>query len=125
MKDTASNENLPGTPVGTDPFRFRCHPGVSCYLVCCRKVELRLFPFDLLCLKNHLRLHSSVFLEKYTRIGQGQHPFFPAVMLNMKDEDNYPCPFLCREGCSVYEDRPSACRTYPLERGVEKTEKGF
>jgi hypothetical protein len=44
-------------------------------------------------------------------------------MLNMADTDGYPCPFLGSEGCTVYRDRPSACRTYPLERAVEKTGK--
>jgi Fe-S-cluster containining protein len=112
-----------GTPVGGEGFQFRCHPGVSCYLVCCRKVELRLFPYDVLRLKAHLGMGSAEFLEKYTRIGQGAHPYFPAVMLNMANRDDYPCPFLEEAGCSVYTDRPSACRTYPLERAVEKTGK--
>ena len=122
MNDSAAP--LPESkPIEGNSFQFRCHPDVSCYLVCCHKVELRLFPMDLLCLKKSLSLHSAAFLEKYTRIGQGSHPFFPAVMLNMADTDGYPCPFLASEGCTVYRDRPSACRTYPLERAVEKTGK--
>jgi Fe-S-cluster containining protein len=83
-------------------------------------VELRLFPADIIRLKNHLDLHSAAFMEQYVRIGDGSHPYFPAVMLNMADEEGYPCPFLVEQGCSVYKDRPSACRTYPLERAVEK-----
>lgn len=105
-------------------FTFRCHEGVSCYLSCCRKVELRLYPYDVLRLKNNLSCGSAEFLEKYTRMGTGVHPFFPALMLNMKDGEHGYCPFLTDNGCSVYPDRPSACRTYPLERGVEKTKKG-
>ena len=105
------------------PFQFKCHPGVNCYLDCCHKVELRLFPFDVLCLKKNQALHSAEFLEQYTRIGEGVHPYFPAVMLNMADRENFPCPFLVSQGCSVYADRPSACRTYPLERAVEKSGK--
>lgn len=112
--------------IGSEPFQFSCHPGVSCFLVCCHKVELRLFPFDVLRLKNRIDLNSADFMEKYTSIGQGTHPYFPAVMLNMADLDSYPCPFLVEQGCSVYTDRPSACRTYPLERAVEKVEsKGY
>ncbi|XOF32238.1 MAG: YkgJ family cysteine cluster protein [Candidatus Electrothrix sp. YB6] len=107
-----------------DSFQFRCHKGVSCYLSCCHKVELRLYPFDILRLKTALSCSSAEFLEQHTRIGQGVHPFFPAVMLNMQEGDDGACPFLGAEGCSVYLDRPSACRTYPLERGVEKTKKG-
>ena len=104
-----------------EPFHFRCHPGVSCFLSCCRKVELRLFPYDVLRLQKSLSLHSAEFLEKYTRLGSGVHPFFPAVFLNMQDQK---CPFLSTEGCSVYADRPSACRTYPLERAIEQRANG-
>ncbi len=109
--------------VDVNGFVFKCHPGVSCYLVCCHKVELRLFPYDILRLKQRLQLSSTDFLEKYTRIGTGAHPYFPSVMLNMVDTEEYPCPFLVEKGCSVYSDRPSSCRTYPLERAVEKTDK--
>ncbi len=121
MTDNVSPQNEERREVGEHPFRFSCHPDISCYLVCCRKVELRLLPIDVVRLKNHLHLHSAEFMDKYAGIGQGAHPYFPAVMLNMADVDGYPCPFLATEGCSVYRDRPSACRTYPLERAVEKT----
>ncbi len=123
MTDTQSHPDADRTAIGGNSFKFRCHPGVSCYLVCCRKVELRLLPVDIVRLKNHLDLHSAAFLEQFVRIAQGNHPYFPAVMLNMKDAEGFPCPFLEQEGCSVYVDRPSACRTYPLERGVEKSGK--
>lgn len=61
-------------------------------------------------------------MRAHTRLAQGSHPYFPAVMLNMADNDDQTCPFLAEQGCLVYEDRPSACRTYPLERAVEKQE---
>ncbi|MCI5194184.1 MAG: YkgJ family cysteine cluster protein [Candidatus Electrothrix sp. AU1_5] len=107
-----------------ESFQFRCHSGVSCYLDCCHKLELRLYPYDILCLKEKLLCSSGEFLERYTRLGTGVHPYFPAVMLNMVESDDAPCPFLTEKGCSVYMDRPSACRTYPLERGVEKAGHG-
>lgn len=108
------------TTVGDEPFHFHCHPGVSCYLTCCHKVEMYLYPWDVIKLKNRLGLHSSEFMRQHARIAEGSHPFFPAVMLNMANTDGYPCPFLKKKGCSVYKDRPSACRTYPLERAVER-----
>jgi Fe-S-cluster containining protein len=123
MCDDKQREDQASRLLGDQSFRFRCHEGVSCYLSCCHKVELRLYPFDVLRLKKNLSCGSAEFLEKYTRVGTGTHPFFPAVMLDMKESDNAPCPFLVDEGCSVYADRPSACRTYPLERAVEKTKK--
>ena len=107
------------TRVGAEPFHFHCHPEVACYLTCCHRVEMYLYPYDVIRLKNRLGLHSAEFMHRHARIGQGSHPYFPAVMLNMADQEGYPCPFLRKNGCSVYRDRPSACRTYPLERAVE------
>ena len=120
----AKSDNSTGsdrTALGSAPFQFRCHAEVSCFLTCCRKVELRLFPYDIVRLKNHLQMDSTAFIEQHTRIGAGGHPYFPAIMLNMAGDEDHPCPFLVKEGCSVYTDRPSACRTYPLERGVKKS----
>jgi Fe-S-cluster containining protein len=108
------------TVVGKDPFQFHCHAGVGCFTNCCRKLELYLYPYDVLRLKNSLGLRSTEFMRAHTRIAPGSHPFFPAVMLNMRDNVDNSCPFLGPDGCTVYKDRPSACRTYPLERAVEK-----
>jgi hypothetical protein len=40
------------------------------------------------------------------------------VMLKMKVEEGKRCPFVLSEGCAVYEDRPSACRIYPIGRAA-------
>ncbi len=123
--DTNSQQAISAWPeLGKEPFQFCCHSGVSCFLSCCRQVELRLFPYDVLRLKERLGLPSAEFLQEYTRLEQGPHPFFPAVMLNMRADGEHLCPFLMKSGCSVYQDRPSACRTYPLERAIEKTAAG-
>ena len=108
------------TVVGRNPFQFQCHSGVECFTSCCRKLELYLYPYDVLRLKNSLGIQSAEFMHTHTRIASGSHPFFPAIMLNMRDNADKTCPFLGPEGCMVYKDRPSACRTYPLERAVEK-----
>ena len=107
-------------PIGGDGFCFSCHSGVSCFKDCCRKLELYLYPYDITRLKKALSISSGDFLVKYTRIAEGSHPFFPALMLLMNEEEPHLCPFLGDNGCLVYEDRPSACRTYPLERAVER-----
>ena len=106
--------------IASEGFYFHCHPQVSCYLVCCHRADISLYPYDIIRLKRHLGLHSADFIFQHTRISEGSHPFFPGIKLNMSDSEGYPCPFLGTEGCRVYADRPSACRTYPLERGVEK-----
>ena len=125
---SSEKPNIPipdgSAPVGSEPFSFHCHPQVSCYLTCCHKVEMYLYPYDVLRLKNRLGLHSAEFMHRHTRIAEGSHPYFPAVMLNMVDKNGYPCPFLVKGGCSVYRDRPSSCRTYPLERAVEQVKGG-
>jgi Fe-S-cluster containining protein len=83
-----------------------------------------LFPYDIVRLKQQLQLHSSDFLHKYTRLCEGSHPYFPGLKLKMVEDQDRSCPFLGQEGCTVYANRPSACRTYPLERGVEHVGKG-
>ena len=108
------------TVIGSDPFNFNCHSGVSCCTNCGRKRERDLYPYDVLRLKKSLGMHSAEFMHAHTRIAPGSHPYFPAVMLNMQPNEEQACPFLTGKGCSVYRDRPSACRTYPLERGVER-----
>ncbi|MGV1098481.1 YkgJ family cysteine cluster protein [Thiovibrio sp. JS02] len=108
-------------PLGNSPFRFACHPGVSCFTRCCRKLELFLYPYDIIRLKKRLNISSEEFLNTYTGVVQGANPFFPAVIMRMQDNEEHTCPFLDPEkGCLVYEDRPSACRTYPLERAVDR-----
>ena len=86
-----------------------------------------LYPYDVLRLKNALQIPSQQFMEQYSRIVQGViHPYFPAVMLRLTEDEEKACPFLTDEGCGVYGDRPSACRTYPLERAVDRSpQKGL
>ena len=108
-------------PLGNSEFHFRCAPDVKCFMSCCRKLDLVLYPLDIIRLKNRLSISSEEFMRRYTRLGPGSHPFFPAVMLLMAADEEQACPFLSNEGCTVYEDRPSACRTYPLERAVDRT----
>jgi hypothetical protein len=60
-------------------------------------------------------------MRQHTRLVKGSHPYFPAVMLKLNNDIGKSCPFLGEGGCSVYHDRPSSCRTYPLERAVDRT----
>jgi len=112
------------TAIAGGTFQFHCHPEVSCYLSCCRNVDMLLFPYDIILLKNELNIHSSDFLHTYTHLCEGSHSFFPGLKLNMREDEQRLCPFLSKEGCGVYKNRPSACRTYPLERGIECSGRG-
>ncbi|MCK4839449.1 MAG: YkgJ family cysteine cluster protein [Desulfobulbaceae bacterium] len=111
-------------PLGNAKFKFACHSGVKCFTHCCRKLELYLYPYDIIRLKNRLVISSEDFLNRYAGVVKGANPCFPALMLTMSDNEGKTCPFLDDNGCSVYEDRPSACRTYPLERAVERSSTG-
>ncbi|MDR3629285.1 MAG: YkgJ family cysteine cluster protein [Desulfocapsaceae bacterium] len=106
-------------PLENKEFRFSCHSGLQCYTLCCKNVDMYLFPYDILRLKNAVGLDSETFLRKHTHMVKGVNPYFPSLMLKLTDGQN-ACPFLLSDGCSVYEDRPSSCRTYPLERAVDR-----
>jgi len=124
-KDRQTRFPVDKEPLGDKTFRFACHPGVSCFTTCCRDLTLYLYPYDILRLKRSLRLHSEEFLNRYAGVVRGENPYFPSVVLRMKEDDARSCPFLDPAvGCTVYDDRPSSCRTYPLERGVERVEGG-
>jgi len=95
-------------------FEFRCHPGVPCFNDCCADVNIFLTPYDVLRLKNHLGITSEEFLAKYTIIPFDENSTFPAVLLKMQDTEKKECHFVSEKGCGVYENRPWACRMYPL-----------
>lgn len=113
------------TPLGKSKFNFSCYPGISCYTRCCRKLELFLYPYDIIRLKKKLAIGTEEVLNRYAGVVSGaSNPLFPSVILQMRDDEEHTCPFLVEEGCAVYEDRPSACRTYPLERAVNRDSGG-
>ncbi|MEJ1237575.1 YkgJ family cysteine cluster protein [Chryseolinea sp. T2] len=71
---------------------------------CCKTTSPIFYPTDIERIAKAMRVKPGAFVEKYLRI----------------DEDNdfvlksSPCPFLDGENyCSIYEDRPKACREYP------------
>lgn len=108
-------------PLGNAPFTFHCHPGVSCFTVCCKNVELDLYPYDIIRLKNCLGMDSESFMRQHTGLKKGANPYFPTVVLKLPETDvGLQCPFLSGAGCKVYRDRPTSCRTYPLERAVDR-----
>jgi hypothetical protein len=120
--DLAPEHVRPLTPDET--FRFSCHPGVACFTDCCRQLDLALSPYDVLRLSNHLGLAPSAFLDQYAVVEQTEGCAFPQVFLCMVDDGRASCPFVTASGCSVYADRPGACRTYPLGRGAFTTPDG-
>ena len=118
---------LPETFQGIDrqaPFRFACHPGIACFTECCRQLDLALTPYDVLRLKNRLGMSSGPFLEQYVIIEWDERLLFPQCSLTMVDDGRASCVFVAAGGCTVYEDRPGACRAYPVGRGASAGEEG-
>jgi len=94
-------------------IKFRCHPGVSCFTACCGGIKIVLTPYDILMLTKRLEIPAHEFLHLYTMPTYLEKTDMPGVMIKMREEDN-KCPFVTPEGCTVYSDRPSACRYYPV-----------
>jgi hypothetical protein len=95
-------------------FQFRCHSGVSCFTKCCRGINIILTPYDIILLKRRLELPSDQFLAIYTEPQVLEKTDMPVVSLKLLDDEQQSCPFVREDGCLIYEDRPSACRYYPL-----------
>lgn len=108
-------------PLGQAEFQFSCHPGVACFTFCCRNVDMILYPYDIIRLKCALGIDSEQCMRMYTVVEKGDNPYFPTVKLKLNPDEQKSCPFLKDSGCTVYNDRPTSCRTYPLERAVDRS----
>jgi uncharacterized protein len=106
----------PDRPVLTDesPFRFVCKDTLPCFTQCCRDVNIYLTPYDILRLRRALRIGSEELLAKYTRNFLARTVNIPVVQLQMHP-DTLRCMFVSDAGCTVYENRPWACRMFPLD----------
>jgi Fe-S-cluster containining protein len=112
-------------PISDGGFSFACRNSLSCFTKCCANLDLILTPYDVLRLKTRLDCSSGVFLENYTFSAIDETYGVPSVRLRMKDDELRRCPFVTPDGCSVYEDRPGACRIYPLGRAASKVHVGL
>ena len=96
-------------------FKFYCHKELKCFTQCCYNVNIFLTPYDILRMKNRLGISSGEFLKNYTHTLMAKDAKFPTVTLKMKNDQKKGCPFVTREGCIIYEDRPWSCRSFPLD----------
>ena len=112
------------------PIQFECHPGVSCFTACCHNIKIVLTPYDILTLRRRLNLSAHEFITQYTEPIYLERTDMPGVQLKLIEEKQ-GCPFVTPEGCTVYADRPTACRYYPVgmadfhEGGQEGSEEKF
>lgn len=104
-----------------DTFRFSCSEDVDCFNECCRDLNQFLTPYDILRLKNRLGIPSGLFLQKYTTMHTGPESGLPVITFKTNPDFDKKCPFVTDSGCSVYKDRPSSCRMYPLARAISRS----
>lgn len=108
--------NSPVMPqqIGADHvIQFSCHKGIGCWNACCANIDISLTPYDIVRLKNRLGISSTVFLRDYTVPYEIEKDSIVGVKLRPV-ENGTACRFMQPEGCGVYEDRPTACRYYPV-----------
>jgi Fe-S-cluster containining protein len=105
-------------------FRFACHPQVPCFGACCSALTLMLTPHDALRLRRATGQSSREFITVHAEMAPLPDSGLPLLRLRMLDGDARKCPFVRPEGCSVYADRPGACRTYPLGRATKPGDEG-
>jgi len=95
-------------------FKFACHKNVPCFNSCCGDVNIFLTPYDIIRLKKNLGISSTDFLKKYTISPFDKNLGYPVLLLKMNDDEKKSCPLVSEAGCTVYHDRPWACRMYPI-----------
>ncbi len=94
-----------------DTIKFKCHKGISCWNECCSRADVSLAPYDIIRMKKSLGIDSSEFLNTYTVPFEIDAHGIPGIKLRTTNDG--ACLFMKEEGCSIYEDRPTACRYYP------------
>ncbi len=114
FKKSQSDKVVPVKLTGKSRFKFRCHKGVRCFTACCSNINIVLPPYDLLRLRKRLGLTTEDFINQYCEIEILAKTLLPVITLKMKKDEKKSCPFVTAEGCTVYEDRPSNCRYYPV-----------
>ena len=106
-------------------FKFKCYPGISCFTECCGRIDIALTPYDIIRIKKRLGITSAEFLKTYTRSELDEKSGLPLVFLQMPPETNRKCMFVTPDGCTIYSDRPAACRYYPIGQATLQKEEGL
>lgn len=107
-----------------DTFNFKCYPGISCFNQCCRDLNMVLTPYDVQRMRTNLGISSDDFIDLYCDVTLAPGIDFPVLRLRMSETPERTCHFMRPEGCSIYPDRPGACRCYPIGRGTRPDGKG-
>lgn len=102
-------------------IKFRCHPGIACFTRCCSNIDILLTPYDVIRMRKRLGMTSTEFLARHTRSEIDKRTSHPLLFLKMSDNEQRTCPFVKEvKGCTIYSDRPAACRYYPVGQGTHR-----
>jgi hypothetical protein len=107
-----------------DEITFSCYPSIACFNCCCADINIVLTPLDVLGLARRLKITTPEFLDEYCLHPITKDLSLPIVMLRMGDDPGKKCRFVGEKGCTVYEDRPWACRMYPLGMAIPPARAG-
>jgi uncharacterized protein len=119
VKIDINESPIPKSPVdpammqGDKTISFRCYKGISCFNACCSNIDISLTPYDIVRLRARLGISSSEFLQQYTQPYELEKDGIAGVKM-LPVENGSACQFMTVDGCRVYEDRPTACRYYPV-----------
>lgn len=107
-----------------ESFTFGCHAGLPCFNTCCADINIVLTPLDVLRLARRLGITTTEFLDRHALHPITKDLKLPMIMLRMGDGPDKKCVFVGEQGCTVYEDRPWACRMYPVGMGLPPAKAG-
>ena len=117
VRAAAEGPVLPLRLTASNTFCFECHKGVSCWNECCHDTDITLTPCDIIRIGRALNMAPGDAGRMFG--SEAVHEASGMPVLKLKRVDNggpkRPCVFLDPvEGCTIYGDRPAACRYYPL-----------
>jgi Fe-S-cluster containining protein len=117
LRKAADGPVVPMRLTASNTFCFDCHKGVSCWNECCHDTDITLTPYDIIRIGRALNLAPGETGRKFGSEAVHEASGMPVLKLKRVDngETKRPCVFLDpAEGCTIYADRPAACRYYPL-----------
>ena len=96
-----------------DAIQFRCHRDIECFNACCGNIDITLTPYDLVRASRRLGIKTWEFLRDYSMHYDLDPSGMPGIKMRPVEQGT-ACRFMTDAGCAIYEDRPTACRYYPM-----------
>jgi Fe-S-cluster containining protein len=117
LREAAEGPVVPLRLTASNSFCFECHRGVSCWNECCHDTDITLTPYDLIRIGRAVKMPAGEAARIFGTEAVHEASGMPILKLKRVDAGapKRPCVFLDPvAGCTLYADRPAACRYYPL-----------